>query len=50
MTYAGGIGSMEDIEMIRKVGEGHVNFTVGSALDLFGGSLKFDKIVTKFRV
>lgn len=50
MTYAGGIGSMEDIEMIRKVGEGHMNFTVGSALDLFGGSLKFDKIVTKFGV
>lgn len=49
MTYAGGIGSMEDIDKIRILGEGRVNFTVGSALDLFGGTLKFDKIVTKFR-
>ena len=49
MTYAGGIGSMEDIDQIRILGEGRVNFTVGSALDLFGGTLKFDKIVTKFR-
>lgn len=48
ITYAGGIGSMEDIETIREIGQDHVNFTVGSALDLFGGSLKFDKIVTKF--
>ncbi len=48
MTYAGGIGSMEDIGIIQKIGGGHVNFTVGSALDLFGGPLEFDKIVTKF--
>lgn len=48
ITYAGGIGNMKDIDMIEQVGGGHVNFTVGSALDLFGGSLKFDKIVTKF--
>ncbi len=48
MTYAGGIGSMKDIRIIQKIGGGHVNFTVGSALDLFGGSLNFDKIVTKF--
>lgn len=48
ITYAGGIGSMEDIDTIQKLGGDRVNFTVGSALDLFGGSLKFDKIVTKF--
>lgn len=49
MTYAGGIGSMKDIDTIQEIGKGNVNFTVGSALDLFGGTLKFDKIVTKFR-
>jgi phosphoribosylformimino-5-aminoimidazole carboxamide ribotide isomerase len=48
ITYAGGIGSMADIETIQKKGKNRVNFTVGSALDLFGGTLKFDKIVTKF--
>lgn len=48
ITYAGGIGSMEDIGVIQRAGQENINFTVGSALDLFGGTLKFDKIVTKF--
>lgn len=48
ITYAGGIGGMKDIELIQKIGRNNINFTVGSALDLFGGTLKFDKIVTKF--
>ena len=45
VTYAGGIGSMEDLEQIRIKGQGRVHFTVGSALDLFGGSLSFEKVV-----
>lgn len=44
ITYAGGISSMEDIEKINKIGKGKINFTVGSALDLFGGNLSFEKI------
>lgn len=48
ITYAGGIGSMADIEKIGTIGNDRVNFTVGSALDLFGGMLKFDEIVTKY--
>lgn len=44
ITYAGGISSMEDIEKINQIGKGKINFTVGSALDLFGGSLSFEKI------
>lgn len=48
ITYAGGIGSMADIEKIKEIGNNQVNFTVGSALDLFGGTLKFDKIVTNY--
>lgn len=44
ITYAGGIGSMEDIGTIRTLGKEKINFTVGSALDLFGGSLSFEKI------
>lgn len=44
ITYAGGISSIEDIEKINKTGRGNINFTVGSALDLFGGSLSFEKI------
>lgn len=38
VTYAGGIRSMEDIELIRHLGKGHIDFTVGSALDIFGGT------------
>lgn len=45
VTYAGGIGTMEDIATIRELGRGQVNFTVGSALDLFGGTLEFDELV-----
>lgn len=46
VTYAGGIHSMEDIEKIRRLGNGRVDFTVGSALDLFGGPLPYDILKT----
>ena len=42
VTYAGGVGSMEDIELLRKYGKGRLDVTVGSALDLFGGSIPFE--------
>lgn len=37
VTYAGGIHTMEDIKMIEDIGKGLIDFTVGSALDIFGG-------------
>ncbi len=37
VTYAGGIHSLEDIELIESFGKGAIDFTVGSALDIFGG-------------
>ncbi len=45
ITYAGGIRSTEDIEKIAKKGKGRIDFTVGSALTLFGGSLSVDEIL-----
>lgn len=36
-TYAGGIAALTDIEEIARVGNGKIDFTVGSALDIFGG-------------
>lgn len=45
MTYAGGIASLEDIAEIRSLGKGFVDFTIGSALDIFGGSLKYADVV-----
>ncbi len=44
VTYAGGIRSLEDVERLRQAGEDRVDFTVGSALDLFGGSLPYDQL------
>ena len=37
-TYAGGIASMADLELVRRVGGGRIDATVGSALDIFGGT------------
>ncbi|WP_281432259.1 phosphoribosylformimino-5-aminoimidazole carboxamide ribotide isomerase [Desulfatitalea alkaliphila] len=38
ITYAGGIRSEADIRAIAELGRGAIDFTVGSALDIFGGS------------
>ena len=46
MTYAGGIHSMKDISFIREKGNGRVDFTIGSALDLFGGKIKYANLKT----
>ncbi|MBE5938460.1 MAG: phosphoribosylformimino-5-aminoimidazole carboxamide ribotide isomerase [Lachnospiraceae bacterium] len=47
-TYAGGINSLEDIEELELLGNGKVDFTVGSALDLFGGSLSFEELAKRY--
>lgn len=44
VTYAGGISSYEDIEKIRIIGQNKVDYTVGSALDIFGGFLEYESI------
>lgn len=45
VTYAGGVGSYEDLELLKKLGNNHLDVTVGSALDLFGGKLSYRKIL-----
>ncbi len=47
-TYAGGISSAEQINEIERLGRGRIDFTVGSALDIFGGSLSFDEISRRY--
>lgn len=49
ITYAGGIRSMEDVETIRKLGKQKIHITVGSALDLYGGSMKFEDLLAAVR-
>jgi len=44
ITYAGGVHSYEDISLLKDLGKGRMNVTVGSALDLFGGKLSWRKI------
>ncbi len=44
ITYAGGIGSMDDLRRFEKMSKGRLDFTIGSALDLFGGNIPY-KIV-----
>lgn len=45
VTYAGGVGNYEDLEQLRVYGKNRLNVTVGSALDLFGGPLSYEKIL-----
>jgi phosphoribosylformimino-5-aminoimidazole carboxamide ribotide isomerase len=45
ITYAGGIRSLADLEDVYITGKGRVDATVGSALDIFGGSLKYADVV-----
>ncbi len=45
VTYAGGVGCLEDVKMIREFGEGKIDITVGSALDIFGGRLALEEIL-----
>jgi len=37
LTYAGGAATMDDLRLVESAGQGKVDITVGSALDLFGG-------------
>ena len=37
-TYAGGARSLEDLDLVTKLGRGRVDLTIGSALDIFGGT------------
>lgn len=46
MTYAGGISTFQDIEDIKELGQGNLNITVGTALDLFGGPLNYETVLS----
>jgi phosphoribosylformimino-5-aminoimidazole carboxamide ribotide isomerase len=37
-TYAGGARSLADLEEVTRVGNGKIDLTIGSALDIFGGT------------
>jgi phosphoribosylformimino-5-aminoimidazole carboxamide ribotide isomerase len=43
-TYAGGISSFEDIDKLRGYSS-KIDFTIGSALDIFGGKLSYQAVI-----
>lgn len=45
VTYAGGVQSLSDLELVKNEGRGLVDITIGSALDIFGGTLKYNDAV-----
>ena len=45
VTYAGGVHSYEDILLLKELGKGRLNVTIGSALDLFGGVLEWRRVL-----
>jgi phosphoribosylformimino-5-aminoimidazole carboxamide ribotide isomerase len=45
-TYAGGANSLRNLEEVTRLGQGKVDLTIGSALDIFGGKgVKYDAVV-----
>lgn len=45
MTYAGGVSSFRDLDILRKCGRNKLDVTIGSALDIFGGNMKFQDVI-----
>ena len=44
-TYAGGIRSLEDLQKFERLGRSKLHVTIGSALDIFGGNLRYEDVV-----
>ena len=49
VTYAGGVGSYRDLLKLKALGRSKVDVTIGSALDLFGGEMEFEKVLDLIR-
>lgn len=45
VTYAGGVGNYSDLEYLKTAGKDRIHVTIGSALDLFGGKLDFERVL-----
>ncbi|MGM0444444.1 MAG: phosphoribosylformimino-5-aminoimidazole carboxamide ribotide isomerase [Fibrobacterota bacterium] len=49
VTYAGGIATMEHVQQCRTAGSDRVHITIGSALDIFGGPLSYNRVVSALK-
>ncbi|GAA3411340.1 phosphoribosylformimino-5-aminoimidazole carboxamide ribotide isomerase [Paenibacillus hodogayensis] len=44
-TYAGGVSQFSDLQLVRDLGRGRIDLTIGSALDIFGGTIAYRDVV-----
>jgi phosphoribosylformimino-5-aminoimidazole carboxamide ribotide isomerase len=44
-TYAGGASSLDDLKLVTRLSGGKLDMTMGSALDIFGGHVKYPDLV-----
>ena len=49
ITYAGGVHSISDIELLKSIGNSKIDVTVGSALDIFGGQMSIRDVIASCR-
>ena len=49
ITYAGGVHSYEDLDLLKELGRDRLNVTIGSALDLFGGKLEWKEVAKRLK-
>lgn len=49
ITYAGGVSNFSDLEIIKENAK-NIDVTIGSALDIFGGNLKYRDVVKWFEL
>jgi len=49
-VYAGGVRSFKDLDRLDEAGDGKIDVTIGSALDLFGGILPYRDVVEYCRI
>lgn len=45
ITYAGGVHNFDDLQKLKKYGNNNLHVTIGSALDIFGGNMKFEEVI-----
>lgn len=45
VTYAGGVSSFDDLDILKEAGNGRIDVTIGSALDIFGGNMKYQDVI-----